>query len=110
MALNRPTTSVPDVVERSTPAGATIATDRALGLAFPAQVHSLTHIAIPFPAADGLYGGEPDPADDFGIHIGTLAARGERGVLTIGLDTLLRLTFNPFFPYVAERIDPGTAP
>ena len=102
--------TVPDVVERSTPAGATIATDRALGLAFPSQVHSLTHIAIPFPAADGLYGGEPDPADDFGIHIGTLAARGERGVLTIGLDTLLRLTFNPFFPYVAERIDPGTAP
>ncbi len=101
--------TVPDVVERSTAPGTTAATDRNLGLAFPPQIHSLTHIAIPFPASDGLYGSAPDPADAFGIRIGMLAARGERGVLSISLETLLRLTFNPFFPYVAERLEQGTA-
>lgn len=64
---------------------------------------------MPFPAGDGLYGGAPDAGDDFGIRLGTLAARGERGVLSLSLDTLLRLSWNPFFPYIAERIAPEAA-
>jgi hypothetical protein len=97
-------------IERTTPAGATAATARDIGLAFPAQVFSLSHIAMPFPESDGLYGASPAPGDDFGISLGMLAARGERGVLSLSLDTLMRLSWNPFFGYLADRIAPAAAP
>jgi hypothetical protein len=34
----------------------------------------------------------------------SLTPRGERAVLTVGTDTLMRLSSNPFFAFVAERI------
>ena len=102
--------TVADVIERTTAPGSAVAETRPLGLAFPPQVFSLTHIAMPFPTGDGLYGATPDPGDDFGIRLGTLAARGERGVLSLSLDTLLRLSWNPFYPYMAERIAPAQPP
>ena len=102
--------TVADVVERTTTPGDTAPTERSIGLVYPAQVFSISHIAMPFPPFDGLYGSTPDPADRFGINLGTLAARGERGVLTLGLDTLLRLSWNPFYPYIADRIAPPAPP
>jgi hypothetical protein len=36
------------------------------------MVYSLSHVALPFPLSDGLYGLKPDPAERFGIHLGTL--------------------------------------
>jgi alpha-beta hydrolase superfamily lysophospholipase len=92
-------------VARITPAGATEATEHALSLAFPIDVFSLSHVALPFPDTDGLYGSNPDPADHFGIELGTIAARGERGALIVALDALLRQSSNPFFPYMLERIE-----
>ena len=44
---------------------------RPLGLTFRRDVFSLSHVALPFPLSDGLYGLEPDPAEDFGISLGT---------------------------------------
>jgi hypothetical protein len=38
-----------------------------------------------------------------------LAIRGERGVLVMSLDSLVRLSSNPFFPYLLERIDESIA-
>ena len=67
-------------------------------------------MALPFPPDDGLYGFDPDPADDFGITLGTIAARGERGALIVSLDSLLRMSSNPFFPYLIERIEEGIGP
>ncbi|ODT14305.1 MAG: hypothetical protein ABS35_35165 [Kaistia sp. SCN 65-12] len=75
-----------------------------LGLVYPPDIYSLSHVALPFPVTDGLYGTDPDPADSFGIHLGDIASRGERGTLIVGLDTLMRMSSNPFYPYVAERI------
>ena len=43
------------------------------------------------------YGADPDPSEDFGIRLGTIAARGEVGALIVSLDTLLRMSSNPFF-------------
>ena len=77
---------------------------RALGLMWPPQVFSLTHVAIPFPADDPLYGIEGPASTEGLLPIGRLSPRGERAVLTVGTDTLMRLSSNPFFPYVAERI------
>ncbi len=78
----------------------------ALDLAWPADVYSLTHVALPFPPDDPLYGierehqheGVPD------LDLGDLALRGERGVLQVNPGDMLRLRSNPFFPYVWERI------
>ncbi len=93
-----------EVVERSIPAGADSARQRLLGLSWPAQVFSLSHVAIPFPADDPLYGGEPDTRLGGGVRLGTAAPRGERGVLTVPQDSFLRVSWNPFFPYLEERV------
>ena len=36
--------------------------------------------------------------------IGTLAIRGENGVLAVALGTFSRVTWNPFFPYLLGRV------
>jgi alpha-beta hydrolase superfamily lysophospholipase len=96
------------VVERVTEAGAATESTRALGMHYPGDVYSLSHVALPFPMTDGLYGLEPDPADRFGINLGTLAARGEIGGLVINPNASLRMLSNPFFPYMLERIAEAT--
>lgn len=92
------------VVERVTEAGATTEQTRSLDLEFPLEVFSLSHLALPFPMDDPLYGMRPGNNDEFGVNLGALAVRGERGALIISLDSLSRLSSNPFFPYMAERI------
>lgn len=100
-------------VVRRTPAGSTGESVVPLDLAWPADVFSLSHVALPFPPRDGLYGAEPDPADDFGVRLGAMAIRGERGVLAVGLESLSRITSNAFFPYLLDRVTealPAPAP
>jgi hypothetical protein len=36
-----------------------------------------------------------------------MAARGERGLLVVSIDSLARMSSNPFFAYVMERLDDG---
>jgi alpha-beta hydrolase superfamily lysophospholipase len=93
-----------DVVARSGGPGARRVEERPLGLEWPAGVVSLTHVAIPFPESDDLYGRLPDPPPTFGIRLGRVVPRGERTVLTVGFDQWMRLTWNPFFPYLEERV------
>jgi len=38
-----------------------------------------------------------------------MATRGERGILIVSLDSLSRMSSNPFFPYLLERIAEGIA-
>ncbi len=97
------------VVERRIEAGGTGSAERRLGLAWPRDVFSLSHIALPFPVSDGLYGLDPDPADDFGVRLGAIAVRGERGVLVESQDALTRLSSNPFFAYLIERVGEAMA-
>ena len=99
-----------DVVERSTEAGATMEQTRSLGLTYPPDAYSLSHVALPFPASDSLYGSQPDPTENFGVNLGALAGRGERGTLIVSLDMLFRMSSNPFFPYMMRRIEEFIAP
>jgi len=94
-----------EMVVRNTPARSEIATQTPLGLDYPKDIYSLSHVALPFPQSDALYGQQPDKDEDFGVHLGTLAARGERGVLMVPMDTLMRVTSNPFYGYLLERIE-----
>jgi alpha-beta hydrolase superfamily lysophospholipase len=99
----------PATVARITDAGTTQAREVPLGIDYPREVFSLSHVAIPFPASDGLYGGAPDPKDDFGIQLGAIATRGETGALVVSQDVLTRMSWNPFFPYLLRLVDEGIA-
>jgi hypothetical protein len=38
------------------------------------------------------------------VALGLLSPRGERSVLTVPVDVLMRVSSNPFFPYMERRI------
>jgi alpha-beta hydrolase superfamily lysophospholipase len=96
-------------LERTIAPGELQPAERPLGLDYPAGIFSLSHLAIPIPPDDPLYGTQPDPAtrDEFGLNLGALEARGERGALIVDQDFLTRLPSNPFFPYLIARIGDG---
>lgn len=90
------------VVARELGAGASSAVE-STGLAWPRNVYSLSHVAIPFPPDDPLYGAGRSP-DFAGVHLGTLAPRGERDLLSVSMNQLMRLRYNPFHAYLVERV------
>lgn len=94
-------------VAETTPAGAATLVTTPLGLEWPADLYSVGHIAIPFPLDDGLYGIVANPADASGIQLGSLALRGERNVLVVPPDLLMRISANPFYPFLIQRIEAG---
>jgi len=94
------------VSENSRLPGSTATTTRRLDLPYPASFFSLSHVALPFPTSDSLYGTEPDD-EDYGVHLGAQAPRAERGTLINGADTLVRASCNPFFGYMRQRIEAG---
>lgn len=78
-----------------------------IGLQWPAGIYSLSHIAVPFPPDDPYYGGLPVGLNP--VHrLGQLALRGERGVLHVSADSMLRMHWNPFHTYMMGRIDAFT--
>ncbi|WP_406600792.1 alpha/beta hydrolase [Microvirga rosea] len=91
-------------IERLTISGSTEETATELDLSFSPAAFSLSHVALPFPVTDPLYGSEPDPKEGYGVNLGSLSPRGERGVLVVPLDAIVRISSNPFYPYVARRI------
>jgi alpha-beta hydrolase superfamily lysophospholipase len=116
MLIERPTTpyrltAVTNVDESTAalevwtrPGGAREAEVEALGLEWPRGVYSLSHVAVPFPIDDPIYGLEPDPDNLFGVQLGTLEPRGERGLLAVSPATFIRLRCNPFYDYVERRL------
>jgi alpha-beta hydrolase superfamily lysophospholipase len=73
------------------------------GLSWPKHVYSLSHVALPIPPDDPVYGGDeagPSP----GIYLGDMAMRGEKGVLQVPAADTLRLRYNPFNSYLEQRI------
>ncbi len=92
------------VVARHKPAlAASVTRTEPLGLAWPDDVISLSHVDLPFPPDDPLYGRDP-PEGSGRIFLGQLAIRGERGVLKVPGQWLLRLRHNPFYYYQAHRV------
>ena len=67
---------------------------------WPLGIYSLSHIAVPFPTDDQVYGdGSGLSDDDPGFAFGALAPRGERGVLRLTPSYFLRTRYNPFFEF-----------
>ena len=92
-------------VAKTTPAGSTRETVVPLVQSWPQDVYSLSHVAVPFPPDDDLYGREPGVKNRYGISLGTIALWGETSVLSVGKEALMRVTSNPFYDYMQERID-----
>jgi alpha-beta hydrolase superfamily lysophospholipase len=74
-----------------------------LGLAWPRGIHSLAHVSLPFGESDPLYGADSSEENP-GVHLGNIALRGERGVLRVSAAAMLRLRWNPFYPYLEQRV------
>ncbi len=97
------------VGERRLDPGQRLPVLRPLGMAYPSSVYSLSHVALPFPVDDPLYGLQPRMDEDYGIRIGTLVLHGERGALSVAAEQLMRLGSNPFYGYLAGRVDEAIA-
>lgn len=69
---------------------------------WPRRVLSLSHLALPIPPHDALYGRRP-PENDDALFLGEIAFRGERGLLIFPTDWLLRMRYNPFYGYLETR-------
>ena len=74
-----------------------------LNLAWPRGIMSLSHVALPFPPEDPLYGQFP-PKKEGTLFLGQIALQGERGLLKIPGDFMFRLRFNPFYSYLETRV------
>ena len=90
-------------VSRSRLAGSSNVQVRLLGTRYPNEVYSLSHVALPFPADDPLYGNQPSGLPV--LQLGNVAVRGERNTLAVSQDSLDRLTWNPFYDEMAKRIE-----
>ena len=94
----------PDAVVKTLAPGSTEIVQTPLGLAWPPQIFSLSHLAVPFKLDDPLFGIAPDLTVNYGVRLGLMAPRGERGVLTVPFDAWMRLNCNPFFPLLEAKV------
>lgn len=92
-------------VAETTLAGAAVTAREPLDINYPGDVYSLSHVALPFPFSDSLYGRTPTQPNAFGVSLGSLTPRGERSVLIVSLDMLMRQSSNPFFPWMIQRVN-----
>ena len=74
-----------------------------LSLTWPRGIYSLSHVALPFPPDDPIYGDLPFQGSDH-VRLGRLEVRGEKGFFVIPGKDLMRLRHNPFYSFMAERI------
>ena len=94
-----------DVIARTKPAGAISTYDDEIELAWPGGLFSLSHVAIPFPPDDPVYGGAPQArTGEAAISLGSIIIRGERNLLLIPDNYFRRLRYNPFFAYLSNRV------
>jgi alpha-beta hydrolase superfamily lysophospholipase len=91
-----------EVVVHTRKPGQTNITETDIDLSWPDDVFSLGHIALPFPAQDPLYGAG-HRKDNSEFQLGNIAIRGEKGMLRIPASAMLRIHWNPFYPYLEHR-------
>ncbi len=84
--------------------GSPLQVSRQLDLSWPRAVFSLSHVALPFPPDDPLYGYEAAAAHGH-VQLGRVSLHGENGVLAIPDWVLTRQRSNPFHAYLLERVD-----
>lgn len=74
-----------------------------LEMAWPKGLYSLSHIALGFPISDPLYGTD-EGARTEGLTLGDIQLRGEKGILKMPAEEMMRLKYNPFYDLVEDKI------
>jgi hypothetical protein len=64
----------------------------------------LAHTALPFSPDDPI-NGSLEPKDRKMVYLGRIDLRGERGLFIVPASDLLRLSYNPFYAYLENRIN-----
>jgi len=64
----------------------------------------LSHVALPFPLDDEVYGLEPSELRSDFPHLGRVKLLGEEGALILPPGLLQRLRSNPFYGYLESKI------
>jgi alpha-beta hydrolase superfamily lysophospholipase len=93
-----------DVVMRSYAPEQTQPSVRVLPLAWPGNVVSLGHVALPFPSDDPIYGFLPGSGAHGLPSLGSWLLRGESGAIQLPLGSLTRLRSNPFWSLIEEQV------
>jgi alpha-beta hydrolase superfamily lysophospholipase len=75
-----------------------------LGLRWPENFYSLSHVALPFPPYDEVYGFEPLSGQEPYPQIGLAQMVGENGALVFPASLYTRARSNPFFSYMEQRV------
>jgi alpha-beta hydrolase superfamily lysophospholipase len=84
-------------------AGLAKVTGTRTGLTWPDGIYSLAHTALPFSPNDPVYGSHA-PKEKRLVYLGKIDLRGERGLFIVPASELLRLSYNPFYSYIEDRI------
>jgi len=95
----------PETVAATRAPGAMETIQTRLGLEWPVGVYSLSHVALTFAMDNPVYGMVAGPSDYKGLPLGRLSAHGERNVLDVDIGQLMRLRCNPFFEYLAAKLE-----
>ncbi|MFZ9024671.1 MAG: alpha/beta hydrolase, partial [Anaerohalosphaeraceae bacterium] len=93
-----------EIIARIHDENATTMNEVPLNMSWPDGIYSLSHLAIPFPMDDPLYGTDSVKPHSRHIQLGSINMRGERNVLRIPEKDLMRLRCNPFWDYITDRI------
>ena len=91
------------VARHKAPFSSDVADHEPLGLSWPTGVISLSHLALSIPPDDPLYGSRP-PGNEGLLFLGDMPMRGERGLINLPGDWLLRMRYNPFYDVVETRV------
>jgi hypothetical protein len=73
------------------------------GMSWPEGVVSLSHVAVPFPPEDPVYG-TGEAATGGGLSLGSLSMRAEPSLLLISSSLFVRCRHNPFYKYMEDRV------
>ena len=96
-------TSAKVVARRQRPFSPELSETLPLDLNWPMGVLSLSHVSLPFPPDDPLYGHYP-PVEKDRLFLGRMAVQGERGLLKLPENWFIRLRYNPFYDYLEKRV------
>jgi len=91
----------PELFARTLVSGKITETD--IGVPWPVGNFSLSHVALPIPPDDPVYGGGQVESPKK-LPLGTLALRGESGILSISSGLMMRMRFNPFYEWTENEI------
>ncbi len=90
----------PRICARHRPSGHERVVSSPLAYQWPKGIYSLSHVALPIPPNDPVYGTGTDDEPT----LGRVELRGEQKLLQVPAAQLMRLRYNPFYGYMERRI------